>query len=258
MSQLNSSSWHIFDQRAAGYEEWYDTPRGRLADRAERGILAWLLQPFPVPRSLLEVGCGTAHFTRRLTTPDTKAIGLDRSPAMIAEARRRAPSLPLVIGDAHVLPFRARAFDLVVFVATLEFLPDADRALAEAVRVARQGVVVVTLNRWSLGGLSRRYGCQRSRPLLGQARDYALPELRAAVKGAAAERLRRLRWSSTLFPLCSSARAPIAFGDVIGLSAHLDAPASRASLVADRHPRRRVLLFARNGWMGNVRTVTST
>ena len=141
---------------------------------------------------------------------------------MIAEARHRAPTLPLVIGDAHVLPFRAGAVDLVVFVATLEFLTDTDRALADAVRVARQGLVVLALNRWSLGGLSRRYGRQRSKPLLGQARDYALPGLCTAVKGAAAEWLRRLRWSSTLFPLCSSARAPIAFGDVIGLSAHLD------------------------------------
>jgi ubiquinone/menaquinone biosynthesis C-methylase UbiE len=141
---------------------------------------------------------------------------------MIAEARRRAPNFPLVIGDGHLLPFRACALDLVVFIATLEFLTDADRALKEAVRVAQHGVIVIALNRWSLGGLSRRYGRQRGRPLLGQARDYSLPELRAAVKRAAANRLRRLHWSSTLFPLCSSARAPIAFGDVIGLSAHLD------------------------------------
>lgn len=222
MSQLTSPPWRIFEQRAAGYEEWYDTRRGRRADRAERGILAWLLEPFPIPHSLLEVGCGTAHFTRWLRTPGTKAVGLDRSPAMIAEARRRSPSLPLVIGDGHVLPFRARTFDLVVFVATLEFLTGADRALMEAVRVAQHGVIVIALNRWSLGGLSRRYGRQRGRPLLGQARDYALPDLRAAVKRAAGERLQRFHWSSTLFPLCSSARAPIPFGDIIGLSAHLD------------------------------------
>jgi SAM-dependent methyltransferase len=40
------------------------------------------------------------------------AVGLDRSPAMVAEARRIA-YLPLVIGDGHALPFGPCTFDLV-------------------------------------------------------------------------------------------------------------------------------------------------
>lgn len=222
-------SWQTFDRRAGTYERWYETRRGRRVDRAERALLEWLLARFPAPRSLLEVGCGTAHFTRWLMTRDMAAVGLDRSPAMIAEARRLAPELSLVIGDGHALPFRACAFDVVVFVATLEFLADADRALAEAVRVARQGVIVLALNRWSLGGLSRRCGRQRGRPLLGQARDYSISSLRTALSRAARERLRQLRWSCALLPLLPGVRAPVPLGDVIGVAAHLDACASRKS-----------------------------
>jgi ubiquinone/menaquinone biosynthesis C-methylase UbiE len=215
-------SWEIFEERAHTYELWYETRRGRRAERAERAILEWLLAPFPAPRSLLEVGCGTGHFTRWLMTRNLTAIGLDRSPAMIAAARRLAPDLPLVIGDGHALPFRAGAFDLVAFIVTLEFLADAGRALVEAVRVARQGVVVLALNRWSLGALSRRHGRQRERPLLGQAHDYSICSLRTAVARATGHRLSELRWSCTVFPFCSGGRAPIPLGDVIGLAARLD------------------------------------
>lgn len=222
-------SWQTFDCRAGTYERWYETRRGRRADRAERVLLEWLLAQLPSTRSLLEVGCGTAHFTRWLLARDIAAVGLDRSPAMIAEARRLAPSLALVIADGHALPFSAGAFDVVAFIATLEFLADAECALAEAVRVGRQGVIVLALNRWSLGGLSRRHGRQRGRPLLGQARDRSISTLRRAVERAARGRLRRLYWSCTLFPLLPRLRAPLPFGDVIGVAAGLDARGSPSS-----------------------------
>jgi ubiquinone/menaquinone biosynthesis C-methylase UbiE len=80
--------------------------------------------------------------------------GLERSPSMLAEARRRHPRLSLVLGDAHELPFRSRAVDLSVFVTTLEFLERPGVALGEAARVARRGVLIVALNRWSAGALA--------------------------------------------------------------------------------------------------------
>jgi SAM-dependent methyltransferase len=214
-------TWQAFDRRAGTYERWYETRRGRRVERAERALLEWLLAGFPSPRSALEVGCGTAHFTSWIMARGMAAVGLDRSPAMIAEARRLAADLSLVIGDGHVLPFRARAFDVVLFVTTLEFLAEPDRALAEAVRVARHGVIVLALNRWSLGGLSRRCGRQRGRPLLGRARDLSISTLRQLLARAAGARLWRMRYSCTLFPSLPFARAPVPLGDVIGVAAHL-------------------------------------
>lgn len=46
----------------AGYEAWYETT-GRRADRLEKALLKRLLAGFPRVRALLEVGCGTGHFT---------------------------------------------------------------------------------------------------------------------------------------------------------------------------------------------------
>ena len=186
-------------------------------------LLARLLAPFTGARSALEVGCGSGHFTRWLADRLPRVVGLDRAPAMLAEARRHGPRLRLVQGDAHHLPIRSRAVDLGLFALTLEFVDDPAVALAEAVRVSRRGVLIVALNRWSLGGCSRRWGPDARRPLLGQARDFSLVVLRALTVAAAGPRLRRIQWSSTLFPLGRgglSARLPL--GDVIGMAAELE------------------------------------
>jgi ubiquinone/menaquinone biosynthesis C-methylase UbiE len=166
-----------------------------------------------------------------------KVVGLDRSPGMLAEMRRRAADIPAVLSDAHCLPFGEGAVDLVVYVTTLEFLEDPTRSLVEAVRVARQGVILVVLNRRSLGGLSRRWGPQSHQPLLGQARDYSLAALQKMVSRAAGPRFRQLRWSSTLFPARLWAlRLSLPLGDVIGLAAALTPP-TPSGVKADRYPQ---------------------
>lgn len=214
--------WTIFEQAASQYEAWYGTPPGQRADQAERALLAWLLAGFPDVRRVLEVGCGTGHFTAWLATQRLQAVGLERAPAMLAEMRRRLPHIPAVLGDAHQLPFRAEGVDVVVFVTTLEFLEEPERVLTEAVRVARNGVVLLVLNRWSLGGLSRRWGSQAKRPLLGQACDYSLRALRTMVRRAAGPRLQGVRWASTLFPNgLWRQRARLPMGEVLGLAAVL-------------------------------------
>ena len=48
---------------AARYEDWYSGP-GQRADALEKSLLKGLLADFPGARTVLEVGCGTGHFTR--------------------------------------------------------------------------------------------------------------------------------------------------------------------------------------------------
>jgi ubiquinone/menaquinone biosynthesis C-methylase UbiE len=215
-------AWRLFEHDAGGYEDWYATPRGRRADQAERELLERLLAPFGEAEHVLELGCGTGHFTRWLSGRIPRVVGLDRAPAMLAEARRRSPWLPLIQADVHALPIRGQTIDVAVFMLTLEFVEDPGVALAEAVRVARRGVIAVALNRWSLGGWSRRWGRDARRPVLGRARDFTLRSLRALVASATGPRGHSLRWASTLFPrpfAAGPARIPL--GEVIGVSVDL-------------------------------------
>lgn len=235
------ASWEIFEREAGRYEEWYASARGRRADRAERSLLAWLLDWFPGARRVLDVGCGTGHFTRWLTGRGLLAFGLDRSPAMLGEAARRSPSpVPLLCADAHEIPLRDGAVDLAVLVTTLEFLELPQRALRESVRVSARGVVLMVLNRWSLGAWSRRHGPQSRGALLAGARDLSLPRLRHEIRSAAGGRMRAVHWRSTLLPrpldrLLSTAPC----GDVIGMAVELEEPGrGRGAGRARTSPRR--------------------
>jgi SAM-dependent methyltransferase len=215
-------AWQLFERDPAGYEAWYTTPRGRRADRAERALLERLLAPFATARRALEIGCGAGHFTAWLAGRIPYVMGLERSPAMLAEARRRHPRLALVQGDAHALPIGTRAVDLSVFVTSLEFLEQPAAALGEAARVSRRGVLVVALNRWSAGGFSRRWGADARGSRLGCARDVTLTSLRALASAASGPRLRAFRWASALFPGdVGGVQELIPFGDVIGAAMEL-------------------------------------
>jgi SAM-dependent methyltransferase len=98
-----------------------------------------LLDPGPGER-VLDLGCGTAHLTEQIAATGADAVGLDRSAAMLAGARERAPSLRLVRGDARRLPFDA-AFDAVFSNAAVHWVPerDQDAVLASVARALRPG-----------------------------------------------------------------------------------------------------------------------
>lgn len=218
-------TWRPFEQVARVYETWYDTRRGQRADQAERVLLEWLGGQSPGAATLLEVGCGTGHFAAGLERRHYHVVGLDRSPAMLAELHRRHPELPVVLGDGHALPFRDGAVDVTVFVTTLEFLEGPAVALQEAVRVSRRGLAILALNRWSLGGLSRRWGPGRRGAIRSHAHDLTIRSLRDLVRTAAGRRLTGLRWASTLFPDGLWAwRSRVPLGDIIGIGAQLAAP----------------------------------
>ncbi len=86
----------------------------------------------------LDLGCGTGR-SLPLFPAAARVIGIDPSLDALRRARRRAPGVPLVQGNAEALPFRPGAFDTVA--ATLVFcsVPHPARGLAEVRRVLAPG-----------------------------------------------------------------------------------------------------------------------
>ena len=203
---------------AANYEQWYQTPAGRRADRLEKQVLGSLLVEFPGARSILEVGCGTGHFSRWFTQQGLWTVGLDRSAAMVAEVRRDPP-FGLVLGDGMKLPFRDSAFDLVAFVTTLEFVEDPVQALREARRVATQGLILGVLNAWSILGWTRRVKGWFRPSLYREARFYSVLRLRRLLREALGQEGQRMAWRTTLYPSWFPVeQAPFPWGGFIGLA----------------------------------------
>jgi len=133
--------WRPFDEQAASYDRWYETPLGAFADRVEREAVFGLLQPTPGER-ILDVGCGTGRYALELASRGVDAVGVDPSVAMLAVATARcAPNgnPAYVRGIAEHLPFASEAFDALICVTTLEFVRDVDAALLEAARVTKTG-----------------------------------------------------------------------------------------------------------------------
>jgi SAM-dependent methyltransferase len=218
MKQITPPPANPFDdpELVARYEDWYSGP-GRRADILEKRLLEKLLTGFPQARTALEIGCGAGHFTRWLASKNFEVTGLDNSAPMLAEARK-FDGLNYHEGDALNLPFADRTYDLALLITTLEFVTDPFRALAEAVRVARQGLILGVLNRWSLLTLKYR---SSGKPLWKAARFFGPQELTRLVRIAAASRFRGARWRTTIWPIPWVTDLPLPWGGFIGLAAHL-------------------------------------
>ena len=207
-----------FDGRvAAHYEPWYETPAGRRADELEKAVLGWLLQRFPRPDRVLEIGCGTGHFSRWLNDQRPVVVGLDISVEMLAEAQSLG-GVFLVRGDARRLPFANGAFDLAAFITTLEFLERPREALAEALRVAQRGVVLGVLNRWSVLGLQRRLAGLFRSTVYDAAHFYGVGELIRLLRSVAGGTA-HIVWRTTLFSrVWPWAQMRLPWGGFIGMA----------------------------------------
>jgi ubiquinone/menaquinone biosynthesis C-methylase UbiE len=214
--------WYQRQEIVETYESWYEGPDGQRMDRLEKKVLRILLEPMQ-PKSLLEVGAGTAHFTRWFADAlGLDVVGADLSPLMLAESRKHWNG-PMIQADAIALPFKAQSFDVVAFITCFEYMPDPVKVLQEAARIARKGLLIGLMNRWSAATLRRRVQeCFGKNPFFGNAHFYSLPEIQKLVKSALEDRVARIEWRSTLFPkgiLIEEARVPL--GNFLALAVYL-------------------------------------
>jgi len=160
----------------AGYEKWYQN-EGQCADKEEKEILQWLIDQFTNVTSIIEIGCGTGHFSRWFESLGLNVTAFDISMNMIGEAKKRA-KLDFLIGDAGNIPIASKSFDLVTFITTLEFLEQPEAALIEAKRIAIKGMILGVINKNSR--LGKQYK-QIGGPIWDVATFYTPKELKKLV-----------------------------------------------------------------------------
>jgi len=107
-----------FDLLADKYDSWYESARGK---------------------KLLEVGCGTGHWSQFFSECGFEVTGVDISERMINIARAKSiPNSLFQIADGHSLPFEDSSFDVTAAITTLEFVRDAEAVVREMVRCTRK------------------------------------------------------------------------------------------------------------------------
>ncbi len=124
---------------------------------------------------VVDAGCGTGLLLERIArrAPNTKRVGIDPSPEMLAVARQRLPAdTRLLQAGSEALPLGTQSVDLLVSSSSLHCLPDAGPAIAEFSRVLRPGGRLILAD-WCADALSVRL-MECSLRLLGRSPTYAL------------------------------------------------------------------------------------
>lgn len=119
-------------------EIWnWEGPAGRI--RWQRRV-QMLTEGINRNMRVLELGCGTAYFTRELASSGAAITAIDISPELLSAAQKecRAGNVSFEIQNAYALTYRDDSFDAVVGSSVLHHLV-IERALGELHRVLRSG-----------------------------------------------------------------------------------------------------------------------
>lgn len=109
-------------------------------------VLPWL----PPTGAVLEIGPGPGLLLEKLAGRHPLAAGLDLSPGMLREAKRRLERAHrrtrLVRGDATQLPFASDSWDGIAITLAFSAIPDGLEAMGEMARVLRPNGVLALMD----------------------------------------------------------------------------------------------------------------
>ncbi len=137
---MSDDRWGRTAEQLAALEE---SRRADLTEHVRRFV-----QPAGDERAL-DVGTGTGALAFALAPHVREVIGVDRSPELLAEARRRAdafPNVTFVEGDATKLDLESDSFDLAGCARTLHHVHRPELVIAELARATRLGGHVLVID----------------------------------------------------------------------------------------------------------------
>jgi ubiquinone/menaquinone biosynthesis C-methylase UbiE len=144
---------HHWDRRARTFDD--EAGHGLVSDAQRRAWLDLLSRlAGPAPQRILDVGCGTGFLAFVLAELGHTVTGVDLSPQMIDQARRKAAreghDVEFRVEDAVDLGFGDETYDLVVARHVIWNLPDPGRGVTEWLRVLRpEGRLALVEGKWA-------------------------------------------------------------------------------------------------------------
>lgn len=176
----------IFDSWPDRYDQWFETPLGRLIKGYESDLVMGMLKPAQ-GEVILDAGCGTGIFTADILETGARVVGFELSKTMLKRALTKCGRLTFqpALGDMRRLPFADASFTKAVSITAIEFIQDAGIAVAELFRVTKPGglIVVASLNRLSPWAQRRKDSGRKGHSLFRHA-VFRTPE---EMKGLAPE-----------------------------------------------------------------------
>lgn len=147
-----------FSKSAAHYDAYYGTETGKLIDRLEKEAMGKLLAEIP-PGEVLEMGCGTGHWTKFFTDKGFYVHGIDISEKMLHMAEKKSiANAEFKKTDFLKNRFADCSFAHVFSVTALEFTENQDKTFDEIYRILKPGGFFLA-------------GCLNSESEMGQAKE---------------------------------------------------------------------------------------
>jgi ubiquinone/menaquinone biosynthesis C-methylase UbiE len=138
----------VLEKRSEETTRFFDSIAGNWG-KLKREILgevdlnALILENIPDTDTIVDIGCGTGDLAAGLKTKANHVIGVDKSPKMLEEARKRfekdGKNIDLRIGELEHLPLRENEADTAVVNMVLHHLPDPEKSFREVHRVLKKG-----------------------------------------------------------------------------------------------------------------------
>lgn len=129
-----------FDKMADSYDSWYGSGAGAMYDRLEKKAFDNLTANNNTGGQLLEIGCGTGHWSRYFSEKGFEVTGIDISENMIKTAEKKnIPGCRFQIADGRKLPFFDHSFDVAAAITTLEFAEQPKELISEMARCVKPG-----------------------------------------------------------------------------------------------------------------------
>jgi ubiquinone/menaquinone biosynthesis C-methylase UbiE len=144
-------------ETANSYDAYYQTEFGKKVDEIERQIVSSLIQDVPRTR-MLELGCGTGHWSAYFIGQGFGLTGTDVSEAMLKLAREKELNAGFIQADARNIPFEDESFAVVSSITMLEFVDNQDSVFQEIYRVLKPGGWLIL-------------GCLNARSVLGENKE---------------------------------------------------------------------------------------
>jgi ubiquinone/menaquinone biosynthesis C-methylase UbiE len=141
MKVIPKFSMNVFSDHsiAESYDRFYLTDRGRSVDQIEKSLIRQHLNSI-LAGNMLELGCGTGHWTEFFCEEGFEVTAIDNSKAMLSLAKRKNISRAAFHkADAAHLPVPDNNFAVITSVTMLEFVKDINEIFNEIDRVLKPG-----------------------------------------------------------------------------------------------------------------------
>lgn len=126
----NPKDWALIQEATgnSGYEHVFEFLKPSSADK------------------LLDVGCGSGLFSNLAHVKGVNVTGIDASPPLIEQAKKRNSSINFLTGEMEELPFDDHIFDVVCAFNSIQYAESVENAILESKRVLKEkGQLVIMI-----------------------------------------------------------------------------------------------------------------